>query len=163
MKSILIVFNQANTERMEYMLDTLFEERLEAGDLLVHGEGRVLVETSTWAPPIDLWGVLARIKSAGYRPIVAHPERYRYMDMSDYKRLKSLGAILQLNIPSIVGSYGESVQKKAFTLLRGGFYSMVGSDCHRRKSVKKQCAAEVLGKGDIKLLRPLLEQQEDIL
>ena len=146
----------------EYMLDNLFEERLSSGDLLTHGEGYVLVETSTWAPPIDLWGVLEKIKAAGYRPILAHPERYRYMGMPDYRKLRSLGVVLQLNIPSIVGSYGESVRKKASALLRGGFYSMAGSDCHRRRNLASQCGAEVLKKKDIRLLETLLRRSDDL-
>ena len=144
----------------EYMLDTLFEERLEARDLLMHGEGHVLVETSTWAPPIDLWGTLEKILAAGYRPVVAHPERYRYMGRSEYRRLASMDVMLQLNIPSIVGFYGEQVREKAEFLLRGGYYSMVGSDCHRRKSITSQYAAEVLGKKVIRLLTPLMRQSE---
>lgn len=145
----------------EYMLDNLFEERLAAGDLLTHGEGHILVETSTWAPPIDLWGVLERIKAAGYRPILAHPERYRYMGVSDYRKLRSLGVVLQLNFPSIVGYYGEAVRKKAQFLLRGGFYAMAGSDCHRRRNLASQCDATVLKGKDIRLLEPLLMQSDD--
>ncbi|MBR6001720.1 MAG: capsular biosynthesis protein [Bacteroidales bacterium] len=144
----------------EYMLDTLFEERLDARDLLMHGEGFVLVETSTWAPPIDLWGTLEKILAAGYRPILAHPERYRYMGRPEYRRLASMDVRLQLNIPSIVGSYGDAVREKARFLLRGGYYSMAGSDCHRGKSIKAQYAAEVLEKKDIRLLKPLLMQSE---
>ena len=145
----------------EYMLDNLFEQRLSSRDLLTHGEGYVLVETSTWAPPIDLWGTLEKILAAGYRPIVAHPERYRYMGRAEYRRLASMDVKLQLNIPSIVGSYGAAVREKAEHLLRAGYYSMVGSDCHRSKSITSQYAAEVLKKKDIRLLEPLLVQSED--
>ena len=83
----------------EYMVDTLFEQRLEERDLLTHGRDTVLVETSTWAPPIDLWDILERMMSCGYRPLVAHPERYRYMSKKDYERLKDMGTVLQLNLP----------------------------------------------------------------
>ena len=146
----------------EYMLDNLFEERLSSGDLLTHGEGHILVETSTWAPPINLWGVLERIKAAGYRPILAHPERYRYMGMADYRKLRSLGIALQLNIPSIVGYYGESVRRKAQLLLRGGFYSMAGSDCHRRRNLASQCEAQVLKERDVRVLKALLKPSDDV-
>ena len=146
----------------EYMLDNLFEERLSSGDLLTHGEGHILVETSTWAPPIDLWGVLERIKAAGYRPILAHPERYRYMGMADYRKLRSMGVALQLNIPSIVGYYGESVRRKAQFLLRGGFYSLAGSDCHRRRNLASQCEAQVLKERDVRVLKALLKPSDDV-
>ena len=47
----------------EYMMDTLFEDRLARRDLLEHGEEVVLVETSAIAPPINLWVVLEKMLS----------------------------------------------------------------------------------------------------
>ena len=46
----------------EYMIDTLFEERLAARDLLTHGNDTVLMETSSVAPPINLWEVLETMR-----------------------------------------------------------------------------------------------------
>ena len=140
----------------EYMMDNLFEERLAAGDLLRHGGDRVLVETSTLFPPIGMWNILETMKRSGYEPVLAHPERYRYMDMKDYERLRANGIILQLNIPSIVGAYGESVREKALMLLERGMYAMVGSDCHRQSSIHRWYEAPVLKKKTIGLLAPLM-------
>ncbi len=140
----------------EYMIDTLFEQRLESRDLLTHGRDTVLVETSTWAPPIDLWEILERMMSYGYRPLVAHPERYRYMTIKDYERLRTMGTVLQLNLPSILGAYGEEVQAKAQLLLDKGFYTMVGSDCHRFRAIRKQYT-------DIKLKESTLAQLKDLM
>lgn len=140
----------------EYMIDTLFEKRLEDRDLLTHGRDTVLVETSTWAPPIDLWDILERMMSYGYRPMIAHPERYRYMTKKDYDRLKEMGTVFQLNLPSILGSYGEEPRAKAQMLLDKGFYTMVGSDCHRFRAIWKQYT-------DIKLKESTLEQLEELM
>ena len=140
----------------EYMIDTLFEQRLEERDLLTHGRDTVLVETSTWAPPIDLWEILERMMSYGYRPLIAHPERYRYMTIKDYERLLTMGTVLQLNLPSILGAYGEEVQVKAQILLDKGFYTMVGSDCHRFRAIQKQYT-------DIKLKESTLTQLKDLM
>lgn len=140
----------------EYMIDTLFEKRLEERDLLTHGRDTVLVETSTWAPPIDLWDILERMMSYGYRPMIAHPERYRYMTMKDYKRLKEMGTVLQLNLPSILGSYGEGPRLKAQMLLEKGFYTMVGSDCHRSHAIKRQYT-------DVKLKESTLERLKELM
>ena len=140
----------------EYMIDNLFEERLAARDLLTHGGRKVLVETSTWAPPIDLWGTLERMISAGYHPLLAHPERYRYMQKRDYARLHDMGILLQLNLPSIVGTYGEQTKEKAQDLLAKGWYCMTGSDCHRFRAIQEQDAAKVLRKDVIRQLRPLM-------
>ena len=140
----------------EYMIDTLFEERLAARDLLTHGNDTVLVETSAVAPPINLWEVLEKMRKAGYRPLIAHPERYRYMDKADYKRLHDMGCVLQMNLPSIVGFYGESARERALDLLDKGWYSMVGSDCHRYRAIQAQYAARELKKDTLRKLAPLM-------
>jgi tyrosine-protein phosphatase YwqE len=140
----------------EYMIDTLFEERLAKDDLLTHGEDIVLVETSAVAPPINLWEVLERMLKSGYRPLVAHPERYRYMDRDDYHRLHDMGCYLQMNLPSIIGFYGGSARERSIRLLEKGWYVMAGSDCHRFKALQHQCAAKELKKETIDRLELLM-------
>mgnify|MGYP001777601711 CR=1 FL=1 len=117
----------------EYMMDSLFERRLRDRDLLPLGTGgkHLLVETSYFNPPAGLVEILKSIKAAGYFPVLAHPERYMYMDMEDYSALMDSGVRLQLNLCSLVGMYGKEVQKKAFRLLRKGCFSIVGTDLHR--------------------------------
>ena len=119
----------------EHMLDALFEERLEANDLLPIGEEgtHLLVETSYFNPPMDLRGMLKRIQAKGYHPLLAHPERYVYMDERDYHELKDLDIKFQLNIPALVGMYGERVQKKAQQLLKSGMYTCMGNDTHTHR------------------------------
>ncbi len=115
----------------ENMLDPLFEERLEAGELLPMGE-TLLVETSYFNPPLDLDGLLKAIRKKGFQPLLAHPERYVYMDHRDYARLQDeLGVAFQLNLPSLAGAYGPEVRKKAERLLAEGRYCRTGSDLHR--------------------------------
>jgi len=141
----------------EYMIDTLFEERLADRDLLTHGGDTVLVETSSVAPPINLWEVLERMCASGYRPLIAHPERYRYMEKADYKRLHDMGCVLQLNLPSIVGFYGESARERAQDLLDKGWYRMAGSDCHRFRAIQSQYEAKELKKKTVGRLAPLMD------
>ncbi|MCH5229175.1 MAG: capsular biosynthesis protein [Muribaculaceae bacterium] len=117
----------------ENMLDTLFEERLEKKDFLPIGdEGRhLLVETSYYTPPYAMDEMLEKARKIGYYLILAHPERYRYMDEKDYRRLKENGVLFQMNFMSIVGAYGETARKKAEWLLDAGMIDMMGSDVHR--------------------------------
>jgi tyrosine-protein phosphatase YwqE len=130
----------------EYMLDTLFEERFNAGDLLTMEDNTLLVETSTWNPPADMTGTLRKIQKAGYRPLLAHPERYRYMTEQGYERLNKMGIHFQLNVGSLVGYYGETAMRNAQELLKKGWYSEIGSDCHRLVAIKEQYTREVLTK-----------------
>lgn len=117
----------------EYMLDTLFDERLKEGDILPLGEtgNHLLVETSYFTSPMHLYETLSRIKSKGYYPVLAHPERYLYMDEKDYKKLKAMDVKLQLNWASLAGRYGKPEQKKAEWLIKKDMYTVVGSDTHR--------------------------------
>lgn len=129
----------------ENMLDSLFEERLDARDLLPLGKegNKLLVETSFYNPPYDLWGLLQRIKSAGYYPVLAHPERYQYMDKDDYDRLHEEGVLLQLNLPSLVGAYGPRVRHNAQHLLAKGYYSFAGTDTHRLSHISEVFSATI--------------------
>ena len=136
----------------EYMLDTVFEQRLREQDLLVSGEDRVLVETSSGTPPVDMMDKLYELQRAGYTPLLAHPERYRYLKEKDYENLRHLGILFQLNLPSLLGFYGETVMKKACWLLEKGHYTCAGSDCHRlgmivgmyeRKGLSRKCLSSL--------------------
>ena len=69
-------------------------------------------------------------QSKGYYPLLAHPERYEYMQMKDYKHLKEDRISFQLNVPSLTGMYGKHVQKKAEILLKAGMYDYIGNDTH---------------------------------
>ncbi len=116
----------------ENMMDSLFRKRFSEKDLLpwgVNGD-HMLVETSCFFAPQGLENILQGISSAGYYPILAHPERYIYMEKDDYRELKDMGVELQLNLFSLVGMYGETAQKKAEWLLKEGHYSYMGSDLH---------------------------------
>lgn len=117
----------------EYMLDNKFEQHLEEKDFLTLGDMRtqVLVETSYLTPPADFIDKLMRLKQAGYFPVLAHPERYVYMDDNDYRQLKSMDVWFQLNLASLGGGYGKAVMKKAERMLRLGYYDLHGSDLHR--------------------------------
>lgn len=116
----------------EYMIDNQFHELLENGNLLPIGNtgNHLLVETSYFTPPMELNATLQRIKSKGYHPLLAHPERYMYMDNSQYRTLHESGVKMQLNILSLAGAYGRAVAKKAAWLLKNNMYTVAGSDLH---------------------------------
>ncbi|MBD5348629.1 MAG: capsular biosynthesis protein [Bacteroides sp.] len=118
----------------ENMLDSLFEERLEAKDFLPIGEeGRhLLVETSYVNPPFGMESMIDGVFKAGYIPILAHPERYRYMEEQDYRKWKSKGVLFQANYMSLLGGYGETARKKLEWLLKEGMINLTGSDVHRQ-------------------------------
>lgn len=117
----------------EYMLDNLFEERFKAGDLLPLDTDALLIETSYIAPPYAMGDRLRAIRRGGYDAILAHPERYRYMDMADYYRLKDDNILLQLNLGALTGVYGALSQTKSEVLLKKGLYDLCGMDIHSKR------------------------------
>ena len=137
----------------EYMLDTVFEQRLKIRDLLTMEDDTLLVEVSVMAEPYDLVGMLKEIMCAGYHPLLAHPERYRYLTDKDYDRLHELGVKFQLNLASTIGYYGPVVQNKATYILDKGWYSVIGSDCHRLRSIQNQYIRKELKKKTIQKLQ----------
>ena len=148
----------------EHMLDPLFEERLETGDLLpychssqpCHSERSeespwLLVETSYFNPPMDLDGLLQRIREKGYRPLLAHPERYVYMTWADYTRLHEAGVLFQLNLPSLAGGYGPDARRKAERLLKARWYHRTGSDLHRLSHFRHALETPLRGADTLRL------------
>lgn len=116
----------------EYMIDNHFDTVLQNGTLQPIGNGgnHLLVETSYFTPPMRFKDTLQRIKSKGYHPLLAHPERYMYMTNADYRELRETGVKFQLNMLSLAGVYGSAAQKKGHWLLKNGLYNVTGSDMH---------------------------------
>lgn len=120
----------------ENMLDSLFSERLEADDIIPIGDGKrnLLVETSYFSAPMALTDILDRIRTKGYFPVLAHPERYRYMDKDDYRKLRNDGVLFQLNLLSLTGVYGPAARKRAIWMIKEGMVDLFGSDLHNLAS-----------------------------
>ena len=130
----------------EYYLDFDFEAKVEKGDLLTFGNNYLLFEVSYLNPPDILNQVIFKMKTNGYRPILAHPERYPfwYNNFEKYEDIKSKGVLLQLNINSLAGYYGSGARKIAEELIDKNMVDFIGTDCHRMDhvSVMKDCLRE---------------------
>lgn len=113
----------------EYMLDSGFEKRMQEGLHFLEDQ-KVLVETSFFSPPNNFQELLFSISVAGYTPVIAHPERYHYMNKFQYRQLKEKGCLLQLNLLSLTGYYGSRVESNALYLLENDAYDIAGTDIH---------------------------------
>lgn len=144
----------------EHMMDSLFEERLAANDVLPIGESgdHLLVETSYFNPPMNMDSIIEDIQKAGYYPLLAHPERYTYMDENEYHSLRERGVRFQLNYVSLVGGYGETARKKGEWLLKQGYADVIGSDVHRLASIRKNAEARPSAKWVIEKLSELAQR-----
>jgi len=122
----------------EYYVDEGFVKLLDNDELLKISEKYILLETSYVAKPLMFEEVIFKLLSQGYIPILAHPERYRYIKNIDaeYHTLKKLGILFQVNINSFGGHYGKDAQKKALYLSKKGLIDFLGTDIHHLKHLQ---------------------------
>ncbi len=116
----------------EYMMDDLFYSRIKDNDILPLHKNYILVEMSTFSPPINLNEILFEIKLAGYIPVLAHPERYTFYqnDLKKYHQLKETGFLFQVNLLSLSGFYGEKIKAFAYKMVNQGYIDFTGTDVH---------------------------------
>ena len=122
----------------EYYLDDGFLDLLEKGNMLTIKDKYLLFETSYVSKPIQLEEMIFEIAAAGYQPLMAHPERYRYIKnpLKEYSRFKDLGVMFQVNLNSFGGHYGKSAKVLVEMLSKAGMIDFLGSDIHHKKQVK---------------------------
>ena len=122
----------------EYMMDEQFIELLKKDDILTLKDNYILVEMSYFSAPFNLYEILFNIQLKGYKPILAHPERYNFYhnDFENYYKLKKAGCLFQLNLLSLTPQYGKNVQKVSSKLLQEGLYDFVGTDTHHLKHLE---------------------------
>jgi tyrosine-protein phosphatase YwqE len=123
----------------EYFLDDHVSGLLKNKEpLLTFGDNYVLTEFSMASAPIDVKEILFEMRMQDYQPVIAHPERYVYLEHQKefYDELKDAGYLFQLNLLSFAGVYGKSVQQLAHYLAGKEYYDLVGTDLHNQKHLK---------------------------
>jgi tyrosine-protein phosphatase YwqE len=106
--------------------------------LLTIGNKRVLVEFSLANPSLELKDIIFQLQMQSYQPIIAHPERYLYLDRHRdfYDEMKDMGCLFQLNALSLIGSYGKTVQDLGLYLVKKGYYDLIGTDLHHARHLE---------------------------
>ena len=117
----------------EYYFDETFVAKIKAKDLLTFGDNYVLLEFAFHSPPQYIDQMFFELQSRGYRPVVAHFERYMYFLGKIEKAIewRQKGINIQININSLSGHYGPDIKKQAERLIDAGEFDFIGTDCHR--------------------------------
>ena len=139
---------------------------IEAGDLLhvALGDARVVLAEFPYLMPAPRGlEALAALRHAGWQPVLAHVERYRYIAQDPepwLAHLRELDVWIQCNVGSLAGMYGPQPQAFARHLLQRGLPVLWASDVHRPMQVQRYIAPglrELAGLGQLNaLLDPLL-------
>jgi tyrosine-protein phosphatase YwqE len=114
----------------EHYFDETFEARVNSHDLMTMGDNYVLFEFSFINQPPNTIAVVQRLRDLGYKPILAHPERYPYLDIEQLKILHDWGLLFQINTISLTGYYGKETKKAAENLIDNQLVDFISSDMH---------------------------------
>lgn len=116
----------------EYRIDTAFKARLDNPRFLKVGGKYVLVEFSLHQQMMGSDELIFDMQMKGYEVILAHPERYPYMNVNGMRleQLKNQGVYFQINSLSLGGFYGDGAKHRAFEMLERGWVEFMGTDTH---------------------------------
>lgn len=119
----------------EYRIDDLFNSILTSGQNLMHLPDKyLLIENSFMQEPWHLDELIFDLQVKGYRPILAHPERYLYYanKKKRYDELHNAGLMFQINVLSLAEAYGKAEKKLAEYIISQGYADFIGTDLHKR-------------------------------
>ena len=117
----------------EYHCDRLFRKRLQEGSLRPLGKGRtILLEFGYRHSDAEILEAVDRVRKSGWRPLIAHVERYQPLQRrwGFARDLKEAGALLQLNAGSVLGREGFLQKQLCKRLLQNDLADVVASDAH---------------------------------
>jgi protein-tyrosine phosphatase len=114
----------------EHYLDETFEKRIEDRKVFTMGDNYVLFEISFINQPPNVIHTIQKLQDSGYKPILAHPERYGYMNIEQLKTIRNWGCDLQLNTISLTGYYGKQAKKIAEEMIDNEMVDFISSDMH---------------------------------
>jgi len=142
-----------------YVDETLFAQAFD-GHVVPYADTKwLLVELPYQGEPPGLFDLLYRIRTAGYRILLAHLERFPYVaeDAAKVERLLDAGALVQVNLGSLAGAYTRAHKKLAHKLVKAGYVSVACGDCHQAADVKRftEKGLKALRKISADLVQPL--------
>jgi len=121
----------------EYYADENFLDLLNKNDVLPIADKYLLCEFNFYYSPDDAKLIAREITKAGYKPILAHPERYEYWNdnIAIFEKLKEYGFLFQCNLPSAAGYYGPAAKNNFNILANKNFIDFLGTDAHDASSL----------------------------
>jgi tyrosine-protein phosphatase YwqE len=128
----------------EYFVDYEFENKIGKEKFLTFGDNYILIEFSFLEKPQNIDEIIFKLQLEGYKVVLAHPARYLYLNLEDYKSFTNRGVYLQLNLLSLLGYYSQEVKANANILIKNKMVSFIGTDCHnvRHATLYKKCQTE---------------------
>ena len=95
----------------------------------------MLIEFSSTIFPMNYEKEIYKIQNIGVKPIIAHPERYRFVqnDLGVLDKWLAKDYILQLDAGSFLGLFGKKTKEIAYKIIDNYGLHLIGSDAHNNK------------------------------
>lgn len=139
-------------------------DNLEEGKIFtLAGSKYVLIEFS----PTDKFKYISQslyeVINSGYRPILAHVERYEDViaDVDNVIELVEAGIYLQVNAGTIAGNMGGAMRRKIIKLIKNDLIHFISTDAHsngRRSPDLTDCLKRLKRKVDNETINRLLKE-----
>jgi len=119
----------------EYYLDETLEKKIKQKEVMTFGSNYLLFELSYINAPQNLFNIIKLMQDGGYKPVLAHPERYPYYygSFDSYQQIKETGCMFQMNSIALTGYYGSGAKKVAEEMVEKHMVDFIGSDMHHLK------------------------------
>lgn len=117
----------------EHLLDEGFEILLDENRVMPMKDNYLLFEMSFIDAHPNLIPLIQKMKDKGYKPILAHPERYPYLTIENCENIKSWGCDLQMNTISLTGYYGAKTKEMAEAMVDYNLVDFISSDMHHTR------------------------------
>lgn len=145
----------------EAYISTNLTELIQKEELPTINESKyLLMELPMQSQILYLDNIIYNLKTNGITPIIAHPERYSYVQKNPkiLQDFVNKGVLFQANYGSIIGRYGKDAEKTVKKLLKNNMIHFLGTDTHRSGSVYTQMdkilrkLEKLIGKEKLELL-----------
>ncbi|MEO0225747.1 MAG: CpsB/CapC family capsule biosynthesis tyrosine phosphatase [candidate division WOR-3 bacterium] len=100
-------------------------------DFTINKNGRtLLIELPYTGRVLHMKDFFKRLRDYDFIPVISHIERYPYLEIEDYWRLREAGVYFQSNIGSFIGNYGAGIKSRSSLIYQNHFLSLLASDIH---------------------------------
>ena len=122
----------------EVYIDTNIIEKVKKGIIpKINNSRYLLMELPMQNKMLSTDNILYNLLSSNIVPIIAHPERYKYVQDNPNILIDLIekGVLFQANFASVIGHYGNNAKKTVIKLLQNNMIHCLGTDCHRADTI----------------------------
>ena len=121
----------------EYLADNYLKEMSKNKELLTLKSNYLLIEFSYLLKQKYIFEIIFDLIISGYKPVLAHPERYPYFDKKDFFKLKKHGCLFQANLLSLSNYYhAKFINDNIKFLLKNDLINFIATDFHKISQVQ---------------------------